>query len=473
MVSQPEDRARHLERAAEYIPDDASVATEAAEALAAMGEQLASQSRLVDAGRVLGRAVALGCRRPSALFELARIQETSGDDEDALRTLGLVEDDPRDPAIAIERDHARARASMFKDPAWAQPRLREASVRWQEAGHEVRSAWALANAGVASFNQSRMADAVADLERALAIFERYDESSAAVAVSSFLCLAKPSDRRVPEWLAGALRFADESGDRTKQVAALTSLAWHHFLRSLWGGPADTATAERLALRLAEVAEGLGAIEPAMQARSLLAIMARLSGRIQPAVTETKLLARHLGLHRHEPWLGWAASFAVARADGASHAAPPFPPANSPDPVAGVAAHVIRTELVLAGRGEEVIGQLRALEGKQENVISDAMGVLCALALALSGRAGEARRWAERAARAARVIDAPPVELAARALLAEISGDGGGLPAAPPRASSLAESLLLRAHASLGDDTARAELAHAARSLVAPGLLSGM
>ncbi len=473
LVSQPEDRARHLERAAEYIPDDASVATEAAEALAAMGEQLASQSRLVDAGRVLGRAVALGCRRPSALFELARIQETSGDDEDALRTLALVEDDPRDPAIAIERDHARARASMFKDPAWAQPRLREASVRWQEAGHEVRSAWALANAGVASFNQSRMADAVADLERALAIFERYDESSATVAVSSFLCLAKPSDRRVPEWLAGALRFADESGDRTKQVAALTSLAWHHFLRSLWGGPADTATAERLALRLAEVAEDLGAIEPAIQARSLLAIMARLSGRIQPAVTETKLLTRHLGLHRHEPWLGWAASFAVARADGASHAAPPFPPVNSPDPVAGVAAHVIRTELVLAGRGEEVMGQLRALEGKQENVISDAMGVLCALALVLSGRAGEARRWAERAARAARVIDAPPVELAARALLAEISGDGGGLPAAPPRASSLAESLLLRAHASLGDDTARGELAHAARSLVAPGLLSGM
>ena len=203
---------------------------------------------------------------------------------------------------------------------------------------------------------------------------RYDESSATVAVSSFLCLAKPSDRRVPEWLAGALRFADESGDRTKQVAALTSLAWHHFLRSLWGGPADTATAERLALRLAEVAEDLGAIEPAIQARSLLAIMARLSGRIQPAVTETKLLTRHLGLHRHEPWLGWAASFAVARADGASHAAPPFPPVNSPDPVAGVAAHVIRTELVLAGRGEEVMGQLRALEGKQENVISDAMGV---------------------------------------------------------------------------------------------------
>jgi class 3 adenylate cyclase/tetratricopeptide (TPR) repeat protein len=473
LVSQPEDRARHLERAAEYSPDDASVAREAADALATVGEQLVTQSRLVDAGRVLSRAVALGCRRPSALFELGRIKETSGEDEDALRTLALIEDDPRDPAVAIERDHARARVKMFKDPAWALPGLREASRRWREAGYEVRAAWALANAGVASFHMSQMEDAVADLERALAIFERYDESSATVAVSSFLCLAKPTDRRVPEWLHGALQFADESGDRSKQVAALTSLAWHHFLRSLWGGPDDTADAERLALRLAEVAEDLGAVEPAMQARSLLAIMARLSGRIGPAATQTKLLARHLALHRHEPWLGWAAGFVVAMAEGASPGAPPFPPATSPDPVAGVAADVIRTELVLAGRGDEVIGQLRTPHGKQENVLSDAMGVLCALTLVLSGRAAEARRWAERAARAGRVIGALPIELAARALLAEITGDGGDLPAAPAASSSLAESLLLRAHAVLGDDTARRALTDAARLLVAPGLLRGL
>ena len=83
-----------------------------------------------------------------------------------------------------------------------------------------------------------------------------------------------------------------------------------------------------------------------------------------------------------------------------------------------------------------------------------MGVLCALALVLS----RPRRGGPPLGRACRPggagLAARPVELAARALLAEINGDGEGLPAAPTRASSLAESLLLRAHALLGDDTAR-------------------
>src|SRR5205823_7692580 len=80
------------------------------------------------------------------------------------------------------------------------------------------------------FNLSLMGDAAADLERALAIFQRLDEDAAVVAVSSFLCLAKPTDPRVPEWLAGALKFADESGDRMKQrseehTSELQSLAY--------------------------------------------------------------------------------------------------------------------------------------------------------------------------------------------------------------------------------------------------------
>jgi hypothetical protein len=470
LAARPEDKARHLERAAEYISDDASVTAAAAEALATLGEQLARQSRLPDAAGVFERAIALGCRRPSVLFELARIQETAGADDDVLRTLALIEDDPQDPAIAIERDHARARAKMFKDPAWALAHLREASVRWREAGDELRSAWAIANAGVANFNLSHMEAAARDLERALALFERFDDRAAIASVSSFLCLAKPTDPRVPEWLALALKFADESGDRMKQVSALTSLAWHHFLRSLWGGPTDTAIAERLALRLAEVSEDLGAIEPAIHARSLLAIMARFSGRVRLAVHQAGLLARHLGSQHKEPWLGWAASFSVAVAEGAYSAAPPFPPATIPDPVAGVAMHVICAELVLAGRVDEVNAHVEALEGREESAIGDAMGVLCALALVLSGSTEEARSWAERAVRAARVLGARPTELAARSLLAEICGDGSDLPAPPVVAASVAESLLLRAHAALGSEAARQGLGRAAQVLVAPGLL---
>jgi class 3 adenylate cyclase/tetratricopeptide (TPR) repeat protein len=473
IVSRSEDRARHLDRAADYLSDDASVTSEAADALADLGEQLARQSRLPDAAGLLERAVALGSRRPSALLALARIHEATGHVEDAEDTLALIADDPHDASQAIERDHAMARAKMFSDPAWAEPRLRQVSVRWREAGDESRAAWAIANAGVANFNLSRMEDAAADLLEALVIFERIEERAGAVAASSFLCLAKPTDRRVPGWLAGALEFADESGDRMKQVSALSALAWHHFLRTMWGGPADTATAEQLALRLAEGAEEVGAIEMAIHGRSLLAIMARWSGRVRLAATHAGVLARHLGPQQHEPWLGWAAGFAVAVAEGASRAAPPFPPASSPDPVAGVASQVIQAELVLAGRCEEAVAHMPAAEGRDHNTLTDAMGMLCALCLVLSGCPEEARPWAEKSLRAARVLEARPTEVAAVALLAEITGDSSALPDAPAVASSVAEALVLRAHAASGDPSARLSLQRAAQSLVAPGLLIGL
>jgi hypothetical protein len=140
-------------------------------------------------------------------------------------------------------------------------------------------------------------------------------------------------------------------------------------------------------------------------------------------------------------------------------------------VAGVATHVIQTELVLAGRSEEAIAHMRGPDGKDENTLTQALGVLGALARVLSGSAEEARPWAERALRAARVIGAGPMELAARALLAEIGGDDADLPAPPAVASSVAECLLLRAHAVLGNDAARQALTRAARSLAAPGLLT--
>jgi tetratricopeptide (TPR) repeat protein len=476
VVTRAEDRARHLDRAAEYLSDNVAVRAEAAAALAGLGEDLARQSRLRDAARVLERAVSLGARRPSTLLELARVYDASGHDEKALPTLALIEDSPDDPTLAIERDHAMARAKIFSDPAWAQPRLRQVSTRWQDAGDEVRAAWAIANAGVASFNMSRMEEAAADLNEALAIFERLGERAGAVSASSFLCLVKPTDRRVPVWLAGALAFADEAGDRMKQASALSALAWHHFLRSMWGGPAETVFAEQLALRLAELAEDVGAVEFAIHSWSLLAVMARMSGRVRLAATHVAALARHLGPEQHEPWLGWAASFAVAVAEGAHSAAPPFPPATSPDPVAGVAGLVVQAELLLAGRCAEALAHFQefaAMERKPANTLSDAMGVLCALGLVLSGRGDEAGPWAERAIGAARVLQARPTEVAARAVLTEISGDPTGLPEPPAVASSVAEALVLRAHAALGNEAAREALRRAAESLVAPGLLAGI
>jgi hypothetical protein len=102
-----------------------------------------------------------------------------------------------------------------------------------------------------------------------------------------------------------------------------------------------------------------------------------------------------------------------------------------------------------------------------------MGMLCAFGLVLSGRPDDARPWAEKSVRAARVLEARPTEVAALALLAEITGDASALPAAPAVASSVAEALVLRAHAASGDASARQSLQQASQLLVAPGLLIGI
>ena len=82
-------------------------------------------------------------------------------------------------------------------------------------------------------------------------------------------------------------------------------------------------------------------------------------------------------------------------------------------------------------------------------------------------------WAERSVNAARVLEARPTEIGALALLAEIRGDASGLPDPPAVASSVAETLVLRAHVALGRDELRPVLRRAADGLVAPGLLVGL
>jgi class 3 adenylate cyclase/tetratricopeptide (TPR) repeat protein len=476
VVSRPDERARHLERAASLLSDDAAVTRLAADELARVGEDFFEQSRLADATRLLERAVALGSRRPEALLGLARLQELAGSDDDAVATLSLIPDDASDPSWAVERDHGIARARMFTDPAWARSHLLDVSARWLQLGDRLRAAWAIANAGVASFNLSRMGEAAADLDRALEVFERLGDRAGAVSASSFLSLARPSDKRVPAWLAGALEFADETGDRAKQVSALSALAWHHSLRSLWGGPSDTTDAEQFARRLADGAEEIGAISNAVHGHSLLAIAARFSGRIPQAAAQVEILGDLLRREHHERWLGWAVGFSVAVAQGASQAAPPFPPVQSVDPVAAFAAMVAQAELVFAGRVEEALAHyalVGPLEPQKATAVTDVGAVLAALALVLSGRPDDAAPWAERAARAALVLEARPTGRAAQALIAEINGNTVGLPDRPEAAASVADSLVLRAYAVLGDAEARERLQRAAESLAAPGLLLGL
>jgi hypothetical protein len=254
---------------------------------------------------------------------------------------------------------------------------------------------------------------------------------------------------------------------------LTTLTWNHFLRSFCGGPQDMAEAEGFALRLTELADELGARDQAVQGWSLLTIMARLSGRFEDAAEHAVALQRATGNVPHrEPWLGRAASFAVTVACGASDAAPPFPPETSRDPVVGMAELIVEAELTLAGRVDEALARVNRTPRPELGPIADLARVFHALALVLAGRGDEARPWVERAAAAARVLNAPTTAEAAAALRAEIIGDTTGLPAPPRAAHGVTDVLVLRAYASQGDAAAIDALRGAARALAMPGMMSG-
>jgi tetratricopeptide (TPR) repeat protein len=473
LAARPEQRARHLERAAEYLSDDSSVAREASEMLADVGEEYAVSARYPEAERILQRAVELGTRRPSVLLKLADLQSLTGEEERALTTLALLEDDPTDPSVAAERDHAIARVKMWSDPEAAQPELMAVAEKWRALGRRDRESWAIANAGVTSFNLSRMEQAAEELERALLVFEELEDRTGAVSCSSFLCLVKPADRRVPGWLADALAFADETGERAKQVNALTPLAWNYYLRSMWGGSVDTAGAEGFSRRLADVAEDLGDGEMAVQAHSLLAVMYRWTGRIEESGREHSRLVPLLDPDHRDAWLGWAAGFCAAVAGGSVQAAAPFPPPGLADPVAGIARTVIRAELAFAGRIEEAAARRDGIARVPGAVGDIASGLVDALTLVLDGRPDEARPLAERAVSAARVLDAGPAGVMAGALLAEIDGDPSRVPAAPDGGLSVAGAVVLRARAIVGDHGARSELRQAVDRLAMPGLMSGV
>ncbi len=475
IVVAPEERARHLDRAARYLTDDRSVAAEAAEALARTGQDLFAATRHLDALRLLERAVALGCRRSSVLLDLAKVQTLCRRPEDVFETLAMVADDPDDPTVGLERDHTAANARVFTDPIVALPDLEVVTTRWRELGVSDKEAWGHANLGVSYFNLSRMDEAGRELELALGLFEQIGDKVGAVAASSFLCLARPTDRRVPGWLAQALEFADQAGDRSRQLGTLTTLAWHHFIRSLWGTAEQSAEAEGFAVRLAELAEELGAADMVVHGRSLLAILERFSGRLDEAARQAEVLERLEGTVDAEsyPWIGRAATFVVPVARGAVSLTPPLAPVASPDPVVAMALLVIEAGLTVSGRVAEALARFDMVERPVLGPYGDLAGVLVGLALVLAGRPTEALPWVERAAEAARALQAPPASAAAAALHAEITGTWTDLPPRPPSASSISEALVLRAHAVRGDGVALEVLRRSAPTLAVPGLLLGL
>lgn len=469
----PEERGRHLESAAEYLSDDADLAAEAADVLGTLGIEAARAARYPEARRLLARAIDLGSGSAGVKLALAEVQSASGEHEGALATLSSIEDDPDRPAVAIERDHAAARVHMFSQPAVAVETLGAIAERWKDVGNRSKQAWALANSGVAAFNLSRMDRASSDLEDALTIFSDMGDRVGEVAASAFLCLVRPADRRVPGWLAGALELAEMSGDRIRQMSALTPLAWLHSLRSMWGCEAEIAEAEGFAGRLAAVAEDIRAPDIAIHGRGLLAMLARWSGRLDTAASHVEAIDRLLeepGLR--DPWLAWAASFSVAVATGMSSAAAPFPPAGYVDPVGSIAEEVIVAELAFSGRVDEAVAHIKtgfAASGP----VAEAAAVLKAITFVLAGRPEDARPCAELSASAAGQLGAVPAKLMAESLLAELSGDRSALPPIPADCLSAAGAVVLRSHAVLGDQSALQGLSRVVKVLSMPGLLIGL
>lgn len=467
-VSRLEDSARHLDQAAEYLEDEA-VTSAAAAALAATGEELLAASRYLDALTVLERAQRRGCRSPSALLALADLQNLAGRHIAALETLDLIADDPSDPVVALERDHVRANSVVFADPAAAASVLDSIAARWHELGNVTKEAWAYSNGGVALFNLSRMREAGEHLERALRMFEEAEDESGAVAALSFLSLVKPTDRRVPGWLARALAFADAIGDRTKQVGTLTTLCWYDFFTSFCGSENETQELETTARRLYQLTEEFAAHEVSIQARSLLAITKRMAGNFDEAAEHLAVLRRQVAGLGHESWLGWAVSFALTVALGATSSAPPYPPEDSVDPVDAMARLVIDAELILAGRGDEAVDRFAGAPPPDLGPLVDMSCLIYALGLLLADRRDEALALAERARSAAIALGAWAAERASTALLAEMTGDVADLPLRPEIARSLADLLVMRAYATCGDAEAAQSLGRAVEELRMPGL----
>jgi len=244
---------------------------------------------------------------------------------------------------------------------------------------------------------------------------------------------------------------------------------------LWGTPEDTAEAEGFARRLAEQAEELGALDMAVHGRSLLAIMARFTGRLDEAAHHAAVLQRLSGILEYDrfPWLGWAAIFVVSVARGATDVAAPLPPASTPDPVVGMAQLVVEAELTVGGRVEEALDRLGHADRPDLGPFGDLAGMLNGLALVLADRATEALPWIERAADAARALEARPTAAAAAALRAEIAAESLGSEPGPTSATSISQAVVLRSRAVRGDPAAFDALRRCASRLVMPGLLLGL
>jgi class 3 adenylate cyclase/tetratricopeptide (TPR) repeat protein len=469
------DRARHLGRAAAFLPDDAALAADAVAHLKDAARELRDRSRATEAIRFLERAVELAPGDVDALLVLAKAHFEIGQNERANEILDRVPPvDDREQAA--QRDHLRAASRMFADPSFAANALLDVATQWRELDRPADEGWALANAGVAFFNQSRMDDALRSLEASIEPFRRAGDRSGEMAAYSFLSLVRPNDPRVPQWLDEALAWHEERGDQQGQLSTLLSLGWFHFFRQRFGTADDVAELLAYTQRGAALADDLANPMIGAHLRCLRSNVLRLLGRVDEAaaVVDECDLATLEGKAESDLVRASRAVVTLAR--------DPEVPVElidaTPDPTSRAGAALQAEALALAGRADEAAAQFGAVDPDGAYGTAGALRAT-RLLVGMSGVIGGRRDadWAaviEAVRRDAIAESAGPARLAADALLAELSGDRAALEALPsPPPDGLAGALVLRARAMAGDEAAAAALVRVAENLCAPGLSGGI
>ena len=471
--------AHHLDTAARHLPADTELQQLAATALGDAGLRLLNTHRHAEGTGLLLRAVELGLRDPDILLRLAHALLDISRGDEALPVLELVRVADGDEQRATDLLHTRANAISQRAPAEALPLYAEARRRWAALGNTRKEAWAVANAAYVRSNTGDIETAVRGLDEAVVLFERAGDRWGATSARGLLAVWRPEDPRVGEWLEAALGSAEELRDLSQQRDVRIALTWHHFIRSRWGGDADTAEVRAHAGRLAELAAGLGDVANEAQARAVLTYLARMGGRWE----EAERLSLSL---RRRPVEGGSSIETLVGAvlvslDLPARAAEPMQlsrPVRTADPLSVLAAAIEAEALAFAGRADEAWEHLE----RRGHVAPAALGAvlvdLCAaMVLTLLGRHDEAISRLEPVLPACEAIHAGPARTAARALLAEgllAGGDRAGARALVEATNGqdsggLAGALALRAHARLGVPGAAAQLEAAARALRAPGL----
>ena len=479
-LSRPDDQARHLARAHAMAPDDSALKDRAANALSTAGLAALDVSRRMEGLMMLRHAVTLGHRAPNTLLRLAQTL-VDVDRSEALDVLRLIPEPSGDSRVDAERVLVRANALVDTNPGHALASFDEAARRFHEIGNTVKEGWSHSNKGVALFMQGRMAESDLELVRALALFRECQHRMGELATLSFRALVRPDDPDVETWLHESLAYSVELGDRSRHLGVLSSLQWHHFLRSRLGGPVETAAARSWIDETLSVAEEFGWTNSHFQSRCLRANLSRMGGDFADAEAQ---IAEARALEHIDSAGELALLDAVA---GSLTAGSPFRRFDDTDPLTSVAAVVQMENALLEGRFQEIIEQNfipdRSNLGRRQAEVGF---VPVAAGYAQCGQFDRARGIALDVLAAANDPSSLPA-LAARAVLAEcaVRGDAAEWPPASiaealealspadDMPGGLTGALILRAKAFSGDDTAAKMLAEIAGDLRAPGLLLGL